>query len=436
MKRRLGKMEMAEAMTNEHFPFNAVIILRLSSSPAEETLRILLQYVQRRHPLLGVHVLKEKKRYWFVSDGTPPIPLKILKRQNNHHWQQVTEEELNCKFDMLTGPLIRFSYLKGISAEEKSEIVITIQHSIMDAVSTVNFLNEILSVCQEIETHGSLGNLDGLESLPLLPPADVFFPPSFKGVRRKWNVFRFILRQVGDEFLYRLRTAGKRKPPITLAGRCKILSLQLSRELTDSLIKRSRQKRLALNIVLTAAFMMAAHKHLYQGRPIPLRHINTADLRPYLIPPLDPQYFGSYFAMVRITLGMKENPALWDAAQALNKTIYSFLKKGDKFCAHLLSYPMMSALFKFKSFRMASTAMSFTGPLLLERKYGKLGVRDLHAFVSNFGLGPEYTAMVRLFDNRVYWDILYLDSDMDHEQAVVIADEIRTILESAVGEES
>jgi hypothetical protein len=435
MKRRLGKMEMAEAMTNEYFPFNAVIILSLSSSPAEETLRILLQYLQRRHPLLGVHVLKEKKCYWFVT-GTPSIPLKVLKRQNNHHWQQATEEELNDKFDMFTGPLIRFTYLKGTSSAEPSEIIITIQHSIMDAVSVVNLLQEILFVCQEVENQGTLGNLKNLEPLPLLPPAEAFFPPSCKGLRRKGKIFRFILRQLGDEFLYRLRTAGKRKPLIVSTGKGKILPLQLSQELTDSLIKRSRRERVTLNNLLTAAFLMAAHKHLYQGRPIPLRHINTADLRPYLIPPLDTQYFGSYFAMVRITLGMKKNPVLWEVAQEINKTVYSFLKRGDKFCTHLLSYPMMSALFRFKSFRMASTALSFTGPLLMERRYGKIEVLDLHAFVSNFGLGPEYTAMVRLFDHRIYWDFLYLDSDMDHEQAMLIADEIRTILETAVGEES
>ena len=96
----------------------------------------------------------------------------------------------------------------------------------------------------------------------------------------------------------------------------------------------------------------------------------------------------------------------------------------------------MQVVFRFKSFRMAATAMSFTGPVMLGKKYGKIGIQDIHAFVSNFVVGPEYTALVNLFDNHIYWDILYLDSDMDHEQAVVIADEIRTILDSAVKEES
>ena len=140
--------------------------------------------------------------------------------------------------------------------------------------------------------------------------------------------------------------------------------------------------------------------------------------------------------MMLFTVRMKENPGVWGLAREISDIIYSSLKRGDKFCANLLSYQMMQAVFRFKSFRMAATAMSFTGPVMLEKNYGKIGIQDIHAFVSNFVVGPEYTALVNLFDNHIYWDILYLDSDMDHEQAVVIADEIRTILDSAVKEES
>jgi hypothetical protein len=239
---------------------------------------------------------------------------------------------------------------------------------------------------------------------------------------------------MGDEFRYRRRTRGKRKPLIHPAGKNKILLVKFSKETTNALIKCSRQKRVTLNNLLTAAFLMAAHKHLYNGEEMPLRHINTADLRPYLNPPPGAQYFGSYFAMMRFTVGMKENPRVWELAREFGDINYSSLKRGDKFCVNLLSYQMMRTLFRFKSFRFASTAMSFTGPLLVEKNYGKIGVRDIHGFASNFVLGPEYSALVRLFDDHIYWDFLYLDSDMDHEQAGVIADEIRTILESAVKE--
>jgi hypothetical protein len=430
MRRKLGKMEMAEAITNEVYAFNAVIILRITNGPSEVTLKTLLPELQRRQPLLGVHIHKEKNWFYYVSEDTPGIPLKVKERQNNDHWQQVVEEELNTSFDMFTGPLVRFTYLTGPGHKE-SEIIITFQHSIMDAVSGGNLIHEILSFCQEIESHGSIEELKVLEPLP---PVEAFFPSSFQGFRRKWNMFLFFLRQMGDEFRYRWRTRGKRVPSIHPAGKNKILPVKYSKELTDALIKCSRQKRVTLNNLLTAAFLMAAHKHLYNGAEMPLRHINTADLRPYLNPPLDAQYFGSYFAMMRFTVGMKENPQVWEFAREFGDINYFSLKRGDKFCVNLLSYQMMRMLFRFKSFRMASMAMSFTGPVMVEKKYGKIEVRDIHGFASNFVVGPEYSALVRLFDDHICWDFLYLDSDMDHEQAGVIADEIHRILESAVRE--
>ena len=80
---------------------------------------------------------------------------------------------------------------------------------------------------------------------------------------------------------------------------------------------------------------------------------------------------------------------------------------------------------------MSTVAASYTGPTNLPREIGRHRIEDLHAFVSNFGLGPEYTAQVRLFRGRLCWDVLYLDSDMDAEGAGKIARDILERLERA-----
>lgn len=432
MRRELGNFERAQVITNEHYPFNAVIVLSISSGPSEETLKEVLKQLRHRHPLLGVHVHKEKGRYFFVPEGTPGIPLKVVERQNSEHWQQVAEEELNHEIDIFKGPPVRLTYLTGSDNRKEREIVITFQHVVIDSTSMANFLHELLTLCEKIETHGLLEGFNPLESLP---PAEAFFPPSFQGFRRKWHNFVFILRQIGDEFVYRLRTRGRRKAPINAAGRGKILTMTFDKKTSEALNKRSRKRRITINNLFNAAMLIAAQKHLYHGEKLPLRHFNFAVLRPYLTPPLDAQYLGSYFSMMRFTIGMKENAKIWELARRINDITYFSFKRGDKYCANLLSPQMMQAILRFKSFRMASTAMSYTGPLILEEHYGKIEVRDIHAFVSNFVLGPEYTAQVRWFKGCFYWDILYLDSDMNHEQAEVIANEIRTILESAAREE-
>ena len=55
--------------------------------------------------------------------------------------------------------------------------------------------------------------------------------------------------------------------------------------------------------------------------------------------------------------------------------------------------------------------------------------------VSNLALGPEFTAHARLWRGRLWWDHVYLDSDMDEELAAALSDEILEKL-AATGREA
>ena len=63
--------------------------------------------------------------------------------------------------------------------------------------------------------------------------------------------------------------------------------------------------------------------------------------------------------------------------------------------------------------------------------YGSHRVIGIHAFVSNIDLGPDYTALARLLDGQLLWDIVYMDSHMDSSQANLIAEEICALLHGA-----
>lgn len=81
---------------------------------------------------------------------------------------------------------------------------------------------------------------------------------------------------------------------------------------------------------------------------------------------------------------------------------------------------------------MGATTLSYFGPVHLPTSYGSFEVTGLHAFVANFTVGPEYSALVRLFRGELWWDIMYLDSDMDAAGAQEIAREMQAILEGAI----
>lgn len=92
----------------------------------------------------------------------------------------------------------------------------------------------------------------------------------------------------------------------------------------------------------------------------------------------------------------------------------------------------MRMTFALRKFRMCTTATSYAGASPLKQSYGPYQVTGIRGFVSNFGLGPEYSAQVSLFNDELWWDILYLDTDMNHEQAQGIADEMRRLVEKAI----
>jgi hypothetical protein len=357
----------------------------------------------------------------------------VVKRESDEHWKMVAEEELNHVIDYRTGPLARLTYIMGKNGKQESEIIITVHHAVIDAPSGGNLIHELLYLCNQVESNTLSEDPIILDPIP---SAEEFFPTSFKGINRRWHNLLFFFRQLGDEFHYRRHTKGKRTAPIHAEGRGRILLMELSTETTESLCRIARKKRITVNSLFAASILIAVHKQLYKNQNLPLRNFSFANLRPYLKPPLGVEYLGSYFSMMRFTVGMKEDPRIWELADKINNIVYTSVKRGDKFCSNLLSLPMMRAILRFKAFRMGTTAVSYAGPLSIERNYGNIRIKKIHAFVSNFVLGPEYTAQTRLFDKQFYWDILYLDSDMNEEKARIIADEIRSVLDTAAEEEA
>jgi hypothetical protein len=106
-------------------------------------------------------------------------------------------------------------------------------------------------------------------------------------------------------------------------------------------------------------------------------------------------------------------------------------RRGDKFLALVLGPWIMSAMLRHGSARMAATALAYTGPAKLEQRYGPIEVRGLDAFVANCDIGPEAAAQVRLFGGELWWDFLFLESEIDDNRAPALADAVLAYLRAA-----
>lgn len=437
MRRKLGRFETAATLTNRHASFVVVIVLELDHGPSPERLAAVLAALQQRHPLLGVRIVERAGKFWFEPEGTPPIPLRVVGRTAEETWVGVVEDELNGSFDAATGPLLRCTYVTPSgpadsgSSGVRSEIVLTFHHAAMDAVSGYALLDELLRGCDPAT---DLGAEATAAADPGLPPAETRFPPEWRGVRRSGRLAAFLGRQLADEVAYRFRARGSRRAPIPRSARCRVLSMELSEEAASALARAARRRRVTVNGALTASFLGAVNRKLYGDGAAALRYIAFADLRPHVVPPVGDSPLGAYLAMLRYTARMRPAEGFWGLAREVSLQVAGGGRRGDTFGSLWMSEWVMRTLLRRGNERMAATAVSYSGVDRLGRSFGATELRGLHAFVSNFELGPEYTAVARLLNGRLTLDCVYLDGDMDGQLAEAIADEILAILRGAAEE--
>jgi len=422
--RALGAFETAQALTNEHTPFNVVAVLPLRNGPGEETLRRALDAIQKRHPLLRSKLEPAVGGFLFTPT-TRPILLESLDRADNSTWIEVAERELGRALDTDTGPLTRCLRIAG--DEAASEIILTIHHSTMDATSGTNVVRELLVACAAIDA-GEAPPLG--PPLPMLPAEDDLIPETLPGGRRRSSVAGFLLRQLADEAAFRLRAIGGRRPPVHQSGNCRVLCRRLAEDDVTALVRACRGHRLPLNSALNAAMLLAVHRHLYDGKATRLRHLNFADLRQTLKPQVTEEHLGSYHGMLRVSVPMPGGADLWTTATEVSERFSVAARRGDTYHSVRLSAAMMRPILRQRRQRMGTTALSYTGPSRLPSRFGSIEVSSPEVFISNLTLGPEYTAQARLADGELRWNIVYLDCDMDRATADRISDEMLEILRS------
>jgi hypothetical protein len=243
----------------------------------------------------------------------------------------------------------------------------------------------------------------------------------------------YILRQTVDEILYRIQTREKRTPPLhKKPSHGHILSLCLPEVFVTTFVRRADMEKVALDVALHAALMIAVNRHLYAGKNVPMRTSSLWNMRLYVEPPLQNENLGSYMSLLRHSVPVEGGVNVWQLARSLQQRFYRSLKSGDHFVAAMRAESLLKRIIRTRSFRMSAIALNFNGESPLKTKYGEITVNDLHSFASAYELGPEFSGQVRLFHGQLHWDFTYLDADMSDDEARAIVEEIKSILNSAV----
>ncbi len=427
-QRPLGQFEQAFTLTNEAYGLVAVGVLRLQPGPSPPVLRQALDALQARHPLLRMVVAPRGRAFAFVPMEPPgPVPLRVIARQGDAHWQRLAEHLLNQRFDPARGPLMRCVYLVAEAPAPAAELICVFHHAVIDAASGARLCHELLSRCAALVEKGAPAQAQSAP-LALQPPTEALLPPAYRGGRLVRRLLPFLAGQVREQRRYRKQTRHSHQPPILPQSTCCILSLTVPEAATGTLIRKARRERVSLNSALAAAMLLVVYRHRYPPEARRLRTLVFADLRPYLRPALSAEHLGCYLAMQRLAVPVSPQTSLWRLARSLGEDVYASNKRGEKYLAALLSKRLMRRLLRKQDERMAATALSYAGPLRLDAAYGAIAVTGVHGFITSNRLGPEYSAFAHLAFGRLRLDFMYMAADMDAGQARAIAVEIERIL--------
>jgi len=422
-RRKLAGIERAARITEDAISFNAVVALEIEGALDPVRLRSALDELQRRHPLLGAAVVDSGKDCYYQFGVAGPIPLEI-NDVTSDEWLAVFGEQLHRRFDLAAGPLMRCQYLRSSSG---GNLIIALHHIIVDGASARSLVREFLDLCaSEVRRQDA-----GTEVEEGRFPSSALYPARHHGLRFGGAAAAFMAHQILDEIKFRWHSRGVRKAPIFESGLSRFLPIVVSKTLTAALLEASRRERVTLNSILSAAMMAAVQRHLYPSPRAPLRHIVFTDLRPHLRKLVPPSQLGCYMGMFRFTVTVEREGDFWALANSIQNRTLRAARSGERYLSNSMSEMVLKTVLKRKSFRMAATALSFTGPVVLPDSPGTFAVTGLHACITNFSVGPEFSALVHLFRDQLWCDVMYLDCDMDEAVARRIAEEMKAVLEKA-----
>ena len=228
-------------------PFTSVFPIQVLGELDEERLRQALARVQAKHPLLRCVIEQAAGGPRFVLlDRPAPIPLRIVQRRGEDHWETEARREWVTAFDGGREPLVRFVWLR---AGDINELLLIGHHCICDGHSGINLVRECLGAYDRPEQ--DLGVYDALGAMEDIIPAAVLENRRFqRRVRWKAGILRLTL------FL-KQRDGSKPPGPRIAAGQMYFHRWSTGDAAALALTERCRSEGVTVLAALSVAFMQA-----------------------------------------------------------------------------------------------------------------------------------------------------------------------------------
>jgi hypothetical protein len=367
---------------------------RISGPVTETIVRQALDAVQRRHPLLRVHV--PRVGHDFVPDGGGSIPLRVVARDSEERWQRVFEDELNAPIPYGAHPLIRAVLLTDGRSPDH-ELVLISSHAIIDGAAAVTLLRDIMNAC--VAAYEGCTNPD--ESLEPVPPLEALLPAWMyeKRVRPRFKVSGIL-------------PVDRRVAPSK--RRSRVVFRVVEKEETARLSAKCREQGCTVNAALCAAGLRACR---VVGRGDQELGLSTnVSLRERLDPPVAVDHLGTYISSVHTHHRVTSSSEFWSLAREIKGAIalaierVEYLENVDTIrwgaVARLVARHLLP---RMRAGRLHALNLTNVGRIPYEAEFGPFRAHAYFAASSQHQVGSSMQVAVQTLGGAMCIAFVYAD---------------------------
>jgi NRPS condensation-like uncharacterized protein len=398
-------------------PFNVIMVANIRGYVDTKRLSDVLNRLKTRHALLAVRVIIDKNNVaWFVTEGVPEFNLEVVPRQNENQWTERVEAEFKTPFSFEKGPLSHFTLLHS---PDVSELIICVHHVICDGMSLIYLIKDILQHLSEPKR-----NVEILPDPPTIDTNTVPSPPSIKPLARK--IIGLVNKTWEKKNIRFDHNDMKRLHQIfwEQTGDGKVLTWIVSKEMTNTLVSRSREEKVTVNTALWTAFLAAQDDVQAPLKSYHLRSGMAVNTRDRLLVPVG-ESFGFYASSLTVRLKYTRRKGFWENARNIHNHIIRGLEKAELFKmlkAELLNSSLLDSLY-FTKYGLIKSSIS--NIFLKQMGWNRITYGYAITNVGRINIPSVYGPLLL---DAVYGPSVYSDVDEKIVGVITIGDRISFVM--------
>ena len=433
LSRKIGLVETWMALGHDLGGGLIVNVVYLEGILTQDVVQQALKLVQQRHPMLQVYIVESEDGLYFQSTGITEIPVQVIYKQDENEAIKVAQKEIHTKFTPGKNPLCRLTLLYSHQHQNTCEMIITFHHGIVDGISCMRFIDDLLSYYQKIN-EGE--NISQVESLEFIPPIDTLVNYNIPSQNPREN----------DQLANEQPTLP---PQLIIESQAsanerftRMLPRMLSQEKTKILIDKCKQEKTTVHGAMCAAMLFAAGKLLSIDTQVNFSYGLPVNLRKYCQPEITDQNLGCFISVLGFNQLVDPNTSFWDLARECKSQINDSLISGVHITRLQQGKLRNSDSDSMKEFvrnymfskedtmgRNNFFSISNRGKFKFRYQADKLKIKELYFAFPQHISGDCFWLGVLTLNEQLFCNFIYVQPVISDRTAQLFADDVMTVIE-------